>query len=94
MSLFVIYLIKGYKLLLSPVFRQFGGQCRFHPDCSSYGLEAVQKHGALKGSWLTAKRFVKCGPFHPGGYDPVPEKESHDCDHQHKEESIKSGSSS
>ena len=84
-SLFVIALIKGYKLLLSPVFRQFGGQCRFHPDCSSYGLEAVQKHGALKGGWLTTKRFVKCGPFHPGGYDPVPEKKSQDCGCHNKE---------
>ncbi|HEU4962430.1 MAG TPA: membrane protein insertion efficiency factor YidD [Bacilli bacterium] len=56
--------------------------CRFYPTCSHYGLEAVSKHGALRGSFLTAKRIVKCGPWHPGGFDPVPEprvyKKKHD----------------
>ncbi|MFF2482027.1 membrane protein insertion efficiency factor YidD [Paenibacillus sp. NPDC058071] len=46
--------------------------CRFYPTCSAYALEALEKHGAVKGSWLAAKRIARCHPFHPGGFDPVP----------------------
>lgn len=46
--------------------------CRFHPTCSTYALQAVEKYGALKGGFLALKRILKCNPFHPGGYDPVP----------------------
>ena len=46
--------------------------CRFIPTCSAYALEAVEKYGAVKGSWLAAKRILRCNPFHKGGYDPVP----------------------
>jgi uncharacterized protein len=46
--------------------------CRFYPSCSEYGVQAIQKYGIFKGSWLTIKRIGRCQPFHPGGYDPVP----------------------
>jgi putative membrane protein insertion efficiency factor len=62
-------LIRGYQLLFSPLLPP---SCRFHPSCSQYALEAVNRHGALKGSWLAARRLARCHPFHPGGFDPVP----------------------
>ncbi|MEM8768760.1 MAG: membrane protein insertion efficiency factor YidD [Pseudomonadota bacterium] len=63
--------IRAYQLVLSPF---IGNQCRFHPSCSNYALEAVDKHGALRGSWLALRRLGRCHPFHEGGFDPVPEK--------------------
>lgn len=45
--------------------------CRFYPSCSHYGLQAIERYGACKGSWLTLKRLLRCHPFHPGGYDPL-----------------------
>jgi len=68
-SKFFIGLIKIYQFTLSPF---LGKQCRFVPTCSQYGIEAMQKHGALKGSWLTIKRIVRCNPWGGSGYDPVP----------------------
>ena len=49
-----------------------GGQCRFYPSCSRFGLDAIRTHGAGRGCWLTLQRLGRCHPFHPGGYDPVP----------------------
>ncbi|TNE89270.1 MAG: membrane protein insertion efficiency factor YidD [Gammaproteobacteria bacterium] len=72
MSRFVIALIRAYQYLLSPL---LGQRCRFHPSCSCYAMEAVERHGLLKGGYLTGRRLIKCHPFHPGGYDPVPESE-------------------
>lgn len=66
-----ISLIRFYQIVISPIKPP---SCRFYPTCSQYGLEAVQRFGALKGGWLTIKRIGKCHPFHPGGLDPVPEK--------------------
>jgi putative membrane protein insertion efficiency factor len=62
-------LIRGYQIVHSPL---LPASCRFHPSCSQYALEAVTRHGALKGGWLAARRLARCHPFHPGGYDPVP----------------------
>ncbi|MFC6292407.1 membrane protein insertion efficiency factor YidD [Macrococcus epidermidis] len=66
--------IKFYRNYISPMTPP---TCRFTPTCSQYGLEAIETHGALKGSYLTIVRILKCHPFHPGGYDPVPDKEHH-----------------
>ncbi|WHX99691.1 membrane protein insertion efficiency factor YidD [Neobacillus sp. DY30] len=68
---FLISVIRFYQVVISPIKPP---SCRFYPTCSHYGIEAVQRFGALKGGWLTVKRILKCHPFHPGGVDPVPEK--------------------
>ncbi|HRH81412.1 MAG TPA: membrane protein insertion efficiency factor YidD [Thiobacillaceae bacterium] len=67
----VIGAIRVYQIALSPY---FGQQCRFTPTCSEYGKQAVAKHGAIKGTWLTIRRVGRCHPWHPGGHDPVPPK--------------------
>lgn len=64
----LIYLIIFYRKLISPLFPP---SCRFQPTCSQYALDAINKYGAVKGSWLAIKRISRCHPFHPGGYDPV-----------------------
>ncbi|MCP9968956.1 membrane protein insertion efficiency factor YidD [Actinomadura madurae] len=69
----LILLVRAYRRFLSPL---LGQQCRFQPSCSAYGLESLQVHGALRGTWLTARRIARCHPFNPGGYDPVPPKTS------------------
>jgi hypothetical protein len=61
--------IRAYRTVVSPL---LGPRCRFEPSCSTYALEALRVHGALKGSWLAVRRIGRCHPFHPGGYDPVP----------------------
>ena len=67
-------MVRLYQLVLSPY---FGGQCRYVPSCSAYALEALERHGALRGSWLTLKRLARCQPFGGFGYDPVPEPHRH-----------------
>lgn len=62
-------IIRLYQLVLSP---WLGGQCRFEPGCSAYGIEAIDTHGALRGGWLAFKRICRCHPFANPGFDPVP----------------------
>jgi putative membrane protein insertion efficiency factor len=68
MKTLLIGLVKLYRLIprIGP------SPCRFEPSCSTYALEALQSHGALRGTWLTLRRLSRCHPFHDGGYDPVP----------------------
>jgi putative membrane protein insertion efficiency factor len=69
MKYLLMVLIRLYQMTFS---KALPSSCRFYPSCSNYGYEAVVKHGAVKGGWLTIKRLSRCQPFHPGGYDPVP----------------------
>ncbi len=68
----LILFIKSYRLVLSPY---LGGQCRFHPTCSAYSLEAIERHGTLRGGWLMLRRIGRCHPLCKGGIDPVPDLE-------------------
>jgi putative membrane protein insertion efficiency factor len=65
----LLLLVRGYQLLIRPL---LGANCRFYPSCSDYAREAIERHGARKGTWLAARRVARCHPYHPGGYDPVP----------------------
>ncbi len=65
----VVVLIKIYQVFFSPL---LGRNCRFYPSCSQYTLEAVKRFGFIHGCFLGIRRIIKCGPWHPGGYDPVP----------------------
>ena len=68
-------LVRAYQLLISPV---LGPRCRFAPTCSEYAVEALANHGALRGTWLAARRVSKCHPWGGSGYDPVPGVDNHD----------------
>jgi putative membrane protein insertion efficiency factor len=67
----LIGLIWGYRVLLGPIFPT---GCRFDPSCSTYGIEAIRRHGPFLGSWLTLRRLLRCHPWGGMGYDPVPER--------------------
>jgi putative membrane protein insertion efficiency factor len=62
-------LFRAYRRFVSPM---LGTSCRFYPSCSRYAEDALEVHGVWKGGWLAACRICRCGPWHPGGYDPVP----------------------
>ena len=69
MNRFLRLALRGYRYTVSPL---LPASCRFHPSCSVYAEEALARHGLLRGSWLGFTRVCRCGPWHPGGYDPVP----------------------
>ena len=69
MKYILIGLLRMNKKIISPM---LPNSCRFHPTCSVYAMEALEKHGVLNGTWLAIKRVLKCHPFHKGGFDPVP----------------------
>ncbi len=66
----ILVLIRFYQKIISPALP--GNTCRFYPTCSHYGFQAVQKYGAVKGTFMAIYRIIRCNPFNPGGYDPVP----------------------
>lgn len=69
MKAIFLTLIRGYRLLISPLFPPV---CRFQPTCSQYALTAIERFGPWRGGWLAIRRISRCHPFNPGGYDPVP----------------------
>jgi len=68
MKQIAILLVRGYQKFISPL---LGQNCRFYPTCSQYAIQAYQKYGFFKGTYLAVKRVLKCHPYHPGGYDPL-----------------------
>jgi uncharacterized protein len=69
----LMVLVRFYQRIVSPALQwAMGPRCRFYPSCSCYAADALRMHGALHGSWLAARRVLRCHPFHPGGFDPVP----------------------
>jgi putative membrane protein insertion efficiency factor len=66
--------VRGYQLFVSPL---LGPRCRFYPSCSAYALTALQRHGAVRGSWLAVRRLGRCHPWNPGGVDHVPAAAAH-----------------
>ncbi|HEV7451486.1 MAG TPA: membrane protein insertion efficiency factor YidD [Pseudonocardiaceae bacterium] len=69
----LVLILRFYRRWISPALPP---TCRFHPTCSAYAVEALTVHGALRGSWLTVRRLLRCAPWHPGGVDPVPPSRS------------------
>lgn len=71
MKKIIIFLIKIYKKIISPMFSAAGVHCKYYPTCSEYTMQAVEKYGVIKGCFLGIKRILKCNPFSKGGYDPL-----------------------
>jgi putative membrane protein insertion efficiency factor len=69
MKTLLLLALRAYQYTIRPL---LGAHCRFYPSCSEYAYEALERHGAARGAWLAARRLVRCHPYHPGGYDPVP----------------------
>jgi len=75
LSIPFIVLVKIYQIFISPL---FPSSCRYSPTCSNYTIEALQKHGLIKGGWLSIKRILSCNPWGGSGHDPVPNVKNHD----------------
>lgn len=71
MKKILIFLLKAYKKIISPIFSCFGIHCKFYPSCSTYMMQAINKYGCIKGIYLGIKRLLKCHPLAKGGYDPL-----------------------
>lgn len=69
MRMILVALVRGYQIVLSPLLPP---ACRYYPTCSVYAIEALERHGALRGTWMAVRRIARCNPFRPGGFDPVP----------------------
>ena len=69
MRMILIALVRGYQISLSPL---LPAACRYYPSCSAYAIQALERHGALRGGWMAVRRIARCNPFRPGGFDPVP----------------------
>jgi putative membrane protein insertion efficiency factor len=69
MKVVLIWVVRAYQMFLGPL---LPAACRYYPTCSAYAIEALERHGAIRGSWLAARRVARCHPFRAGGYDPVP----------------------
>ena len=69
MKALLLALLRAYQYAVRPL---LGANCRFYPSCSDYAMQAVERHGAYHGAWLALRRVLKCHPYHPGGFDPVP----------------------
>lgn len=65
----LILMVRAYQVVLSPL---LPAACRYYPSCSVYAIEALERHGAVRGTWLAMRRIGRCNPFRPGGFDPVP----------------------
>jgi putative membrane protein insertion efficiency factor len=65
----LVFGVRAYQVGLGPL---LPASCRYYPSCSAYAIEAIERHGALRGTWLSVRRILRCHPFRPGGYDPVP----------------------
>jgi uncharacterized protein len=70
----LLVLLRGYQRWISPL---LGPRCRFYPSCSAYAVTAIERFGALRGTYLAARRLLRCHPFHPGGFDYVPPRTGH-----------------